>query len=168
VRLPDLGDRAQGWVWLQALLMAAIPIVGGIAAPWPATVRAALVAVGAVIVLGGCVLLAMAILNLGDAFAVDPQPAARATLVTSGVYGRARHPIYGGWILVALGFGLALSAWALPLVGLLVLELWGKSSVEERRLVARYPDYPSYRTRVPARFLPIRGARAPLPPAPSR
>ena len=155
MRLPDLGDRAQGWVWLQALLMAAIPIVGGLAPPWPAAIRLPMLLAGGVIVLAGCGLLLAGIIGLGDSFAVLPQPDRSAALISSGVYARARHPIYGGWILVALGFSVALSPWSLPLTALLAAELWGKSEVEECRLVARYPDYPAYRRRVPRRFLPV-------------
>ena len=155
MRLPDLGDRAQGWVWVQALLMAAIPIVGGLAPPWPAAARVPVLVVGGVLVLAGCALLLAGIIGLGDSFAVLPEPDRSAALISTGIYARARHPIYGGWILVGLGFGAALSPWSLLLAPLLAAELWGKSVVEERRLAARYRDYPEYRGRVPRRFLPI-------------
>jgi protein-S-isoprenylcysteine O-methyltransferase Ste14 len=134
--------------------MAAIPIVGGLAPRWPASTRLPLIVAGGTLVVLGCGLLAIAILGLGRSFAVFLRPAPSTALVTTGIYARARHPIYGGWILVSLGFALALSPWALPLAGLLALELDGKSRVEERALAATYPDYPSYRQRVPRRFFP--------------
>lgn len=155
VRLPALGERGQGWVWIQALIIAAIPTVGGLAPGWPAPARIPLIAAGAAVVALGCALLVAAILALGGSFAFFLRPSPAGALVTSGVYARARHPVYGGWILVGLGFALALSPWALPLAGLLALELSGKSRVEERALVAHYPDYPAYRQRVPRRFFPL-------------
>ena len=88
------------------------------------------------------------------AFTLRPAPS--SALVTTGVYARARHPIYGGWILVGLGFALALSPWALLLAALLALELSGKSRVEERALVAHHPEYTAYRQRVTRRFFPLR------------
>jgi protein-S-isoprenylcysteine O-methyltransferase Ste14 len=36
-----------------------------------------------------------------------------------------------------------------------VLELLGKTSVEERHLTVQYPTYAGYRTQVPRRFFPI-------------
>jgi protein-S-isoprenylcysteine O-methyltransferase Ste14 len=155
VRLPDLGDRAQGWVWIQAALMAAIPIVGGLAPGWPAPARGPAIVTGSLLVVAGCALLLLGIVGLGDSFAVFPAPATSAELVTSGIYARARHPIYGGWIVVGIGFAVALSPWALPLTILLAAQLWGKSEVEERRLLARYPAYGAYRARVRRRFLPV-------------
>lgn len=155
MRAPDLGERGQGWVWLQALIMAAIPTVGGLAPSWPDGWRIPMLALGAVVVLAACGMLVVGFLAIGGSFAVAPAPAQRATLVTTGVYALARHPIFGGWILVGLGFAVAFSPWALPLAGLLALELWGKSVVEERQLEARYPDYAEYRRRVPRRFFPV-------------
>lgn len=113
-----------------------------------------LIVMGAVIVLAGWGLLAIGIRGLGDSFAVFPAPGDAADLVTSGVYSRARHPIFGGWILMGLGFGLAGSAWSLALVPLLALVLYGKTVAEERLLEQRYPQYPDYRARVTARFFP--------------
>lgn len=153
-RLPALGVKGQGWVWGQSALMAAIPVVGGLAPGWPQPARTALVVVGGGVLLAGCVLLVVAIVSLGDSFAFFLRPAPSADLVTTGVYARARHPIYGGWVLVGLGFALALSPWALPLVVLLAVELSGKSRVEERALLERYPAYAAYRARVPRRFFP--------------
>lgn len=95
----------------------------------------------------------------GDSFAVFPRPAPSSALVTTGIYARARYPIYGGWVLAGLGFALALSPWALALTGLLALGLNGKSRVEEGALAARYPDYRAYRQRVPRRFFPLRRGR---------
>lgn len=154
MELPDLGDRGQGWVWLQVLIMTAIPTVGGLAPPWPEPVRTPMLLIGAVLVLLACALLVAGILGLGQSFAVPPGPAPSATLVTTGIYGRARHPIFGGWILVGLGFGVAFSPWALPLSGLLVIELLGKTVVEERHLSAHYPGYTDYRAVVRRRFFP--------------
>jgi protein-S-isoprenylcysteine O-methyltransferase Ste14 len=155
VRLPDLGERGQGWVWTQSLIMAAIPTVGGLAPQGPASVRIPLMAAGGAVVVLGCVLLVGGILGLGDSFAIFLRPAPSAALVTTGIYARARHPINGGWVLVGLGFALALSPWALLPAGLLALELNGKSQVEEHALVTHYPDYHAYRQRVPRRFFPL-------------
>jgi len=156
VRLPDLGDKGQGWVWIQVLIMAAIPAVGGLAPEWPPPARIPLMVAGGAVLALGCALLVIAILTLGGYFAFTLRPAPSSALVTTGVYARARHPIYGGWILVGLGFALALSPWALPLAALLALELSGKSRVEERALVAHHPEYTAYRERVPRRFFPLR------------
>lgn len=158
MRLPDLGDRGQGWVWLQAGIMAAIPTVGGLAPRWPERWQATMLVLGTALVLVGCALLLAGILGLGDSFAVFPAPGATAALVTTGIYARSRHPIFGGWILVGMGFGAAFSPWALPVCALLVLELIGKSVVEERHLSARYPDYSGYRARVRRRFFPALAA----------
>ena len=158
VRLPDLGDQGQGWVWIQVLIMAAIPAVGGLAPEWPSSVRLPLTLAGSAVVALGCALLIIAILTLGGYFAFTLRPAPSSALVITGVYARARHPIYGGWILVGLGFALALSPWALPVAALLALELSGKSRVEERVLVAHYPEYTAYCQRVPRRFFPLRRA----------
>jgi protein-S-isoprenylcysteine O-methyltransferase Ste14 len=156
VRLPDLGERGQGWVWIQSLIMAAIPAAGGLAPEWPSPARLPLMVAGGAVLALGCALLVIAILTLGGYFAFTLRPAPSSALVTTGVYARARHPIYGGWILVGLGFALALSPWALPLAALLALELSGKSRVEERALVAHHPEYTAYRQRVTRRFFPLR------------
>ena len=143
-------------MWIQALIMAAIPAVGGLAPEWPPPARIALIVAGGAVLALGCALLVIAILTLGGYFAFTLRPAPSSALVTTWVYARARHPIYGGWILVGLGFALALSPWALPLAALLALELSGKSRVEERALVAHHPEYTSYRHRVTRRFFPLR------------
>ena len=153
-RIPSLGGKGEGWVLLQAMVMAAIPIVGNLAPRWPESWLLPLMVIGAVIALAGWALLAIGIRGLGDSFAVFPAPGEDAGLVTSGVYGRARHPIFGGWILMGLGFGLAGSAWSLALVPLLALVLYGKTVAEERLLQQRYPQYRDYRARVTRRFFP--------------
>jgi protein-S-isoprenylcysteine O-methyltransferase Ste14 len=154
MRLPDLGRRGQGWVWLQVILMAGVPLVAGSAPPWPSELTVAMAAIGAILVVAGCVLMVVGILGLGASFAVPPGPGSGAELVTTGVYARARHPIFGAWILMGWGFGVALSPWAVPVAALLTLELLGKTAVEERFLLVRYPAYDDYRTRVRRKFLP--------------
>ena len=55
---------------------------------------------------------------------------------------------------MGIAFGVAFSPWALPVAATLVVELLGKSTLEERRLTAQYPAYPQYRAQVRRRFLP--------------
>ena len=71
-----------------------------------------------------------------------------------GAYRLVRHPIYGGTLLVALGWSLLSSPLALFPTSLLALLLELKSRHEESMLVARFPEYEAYRRRVRWRFVP--------------
>ena len=78
----------------------------------------------------------------------------RSLLVETGAYRLARHPIYGGLILGALGWGLATaSPVALGLAGVLVVFFDLKSRREEIWLVDQFDGYAEYRGRTP-RLLP--------------
>jgi protein-S-isoprenylcysteine O-methyltransferase Ste14 len=124
---------------------------------WPerleATATIGVIAVMMIIAGGG--LLVGAGRRLGRNLTPLPVPKETGTLVTHGVYRYARHPIYGGLILLAFGWslwrggGLAL-AYASLLVGLLL----AKSRVEERWLTRRYDGYAAYRART-RRFVPF-------------
>ncbi len=93
--------------------------------------------------------------TLGSSLTPYPRPRRDGELVTGGPYRLARHPIYGGGLLLFLGYGLLASvpatAGALVLGGL----WWAKSGVEERHLAARFDGYAEYRRRVRGRLLPL-------------
>jgi len=71
-------------------------------------------------------------------------------LVTTGLYGRVRHPMYLGWMLVLLGFPLVFRAVLAFIVSIFlsaILVLW--AYVEERELELKYGDeHRSYRRKV--------------------
>ena len=104
----------------------------------------ALLAVGLVLALQG-------FLNLGDSLSPLPEPMPGAALVTTGAYGRCRHPLYQAVLLCSLGMVIALGSLLhlLLLLGLAAV-LGGKARREERALCAAHPDYPAYRERTPA------------------
>jgi len=103
---------------------------------------------------GGILLVVRGGLDLGRALTPVPRPRDDASLVSTGVYALARHPIYGGLILGSLGWSLLqASAMALGLSALLAVVLWLKSEREEAWLSERYPDYATYR-RGTKRFIP--------------
>ena len=111
---------------------------------------------GAGVALGGAVLALWAGRTLGRSLTPYPEPRARGELVEHGPFRFARHPIYGGVLVVFVGYVLATSVAALvPTAALAVLWLL-KSREEERRLAARFPGYADYRRRVRGRFLPGR------------
>ncbi len=101
--------------------------------------------------LGGAWLAVAAVLALGVNLTPLPRPKADSVLVVRGPYRVLRHPIYSALVLLFLGWALA---WRHPallaLDGLLFVLLLLKSRVEERWLLARYPDYLRYRTRTGA------------------
>jgi protein-S-isoprenylcysteine O-methyltransferase Ste14 len=77
-------------------------------------------------------------------------------LVTGGVYRLARHPIYGGVVLLAAGWSLArASIWPLLLSAVLAAFLLLKSRREEAWLSAADPAYDEYRRLVRRRMLPF-------------
>lgn len=142
-------------MWLQFLLIAAIPAVGLPAPGWPKDWTVALAAAGLGLMLLAVIVALLAAGALGPSFSVNPHPHESATMVSRGIYRRARHPMYGAVILAGIGAALLLSPWALVPAALLALELDAKSRVEERALRGRFPGYTEYETAVRRRFFPL-------------
>lgn len=84
---------------------------------------------------------------LGKNLTPLPEPRPSNTLVTSGVYALARHPMYGALVLAALGWA-AISGDGLRFVmsGVLFLVLDRKSNFEEQALTKRHgKEYEEYK-----------------------
>jgi protein-S-isoprenylcysteine O-methyltransferase Ste14 len=147
-RLPTLGPRGEGWVAIQVVLFGAIALAGLLGPAWGGALRVATTIVGAFLIAAGGSLALRGIFDLRAALTALPYPRPNAELVETGVYRRVRHPIYGGLVLGALGWGLLTAspvAVGLAVVLLGFFEL--KSRREEVWLVERFPGYPAYRAR---------------------
>jgi protein-S-isoprenylcysteine O-methyltransferase Ste14 len=112
------------------------------------------VALGLVLLCCGGILSLRGVLDLRESLTPFPRPLPDARLVGSGAYRLARHPIYGGLILGALGWGLA-TASPLALIGAVVLAGFFdlKSRREEVWLAEQFGAYDAYRSRT-RRLLP--------------
>jgi protein-S-isoprenylcysteine O-methyltransferase Ste14 len=102
----------------------------------------------------GLILAVLGITGLGHALTASPIPRTAATLVTHGVYGVVRNPIYSGLMLGGLGlvvFGA--SWWHLTTWLSLIVLLAAKTRWEERMLAAAHPEFADYAQHV-GRFLP--------------
>jgi protein-S-isoprenylcysteine O-methyltransferase Ste14 len=152
--LPSLGRRGEGWVIAQFVLGAVIVALGIVGFAWPDGVARAFTLVGVLLGIYGLVLCVQGFGALGSSLTPFPRPSEGATFTERGVYGRVRHPIYGGVLLLALGWSLALSPLALGATVLLWILLELKSRHEESMLLERYPEYAAYRDHVRRRFVP--------------
>ncbi len=147
-RLPSLGPRGEGWVAIQAILLVVVGAAGLLGPSWSGATRIATSVLGIILIAGGLFLAARGSRDLRDALTPLPYPRDDARLVETGVYRRVRHPIYGGLVLAAFGWGLltastvALGA-AVVLLGFFEL----KSRREEAWLEGRFSGYAAYRAR---------------------
>jgi protein-S-isoprenylcysteine O-methyltransferase Ste14 len=153
-RWSEFRERGGLWVAAQFALMAGIAAAWLLPPEWPDSVRLPLRVVGILLVVIGIGLALWAHGALGRAFTVFTRPPSGAARVEGGPYRFARHPMYGGGVLIFAGASLALSVSALALTVALAVLWRGKSAVEERLLVERFPEYEDYRNRTPRRFLP--------------
>jgi protein-S-isoprenylcysteine O-methyltransferase Ste14 len=153
-RLPDLGRRGEGWFLLQLVFFGAIAVSGFTGPAWSGWLLAAGIALGGVLVSCGGILALRGVLDLRENLTPFPKPLDNAQLVETGAYRLVRHPIYGGLILGALGWGLVRAA-PLALLGAVALAVFFdlKSRREEIWLTERYREYPAYRNRT-RRLLP--------------
>ena len=147
------GLQGRLWVLAQFALIALMLL-------WPAHWRPNAVALGlalAAVGLGAWVLA----WNRPGNFNIRPEPRDSGRLVTGGPYRRMRHPMYSSLLLMMAA--VAVSAADLPRLGAwvaLLLVLQGKSSMEERLLLRRWPEYAAYRERS-WKFIPRPGPRDP-------
>ncbi|MBE9152879.1 isoprenylcysteine carboxylmethyltransferase family protein [Cyanobium sp. LEGE 06113] len=139
--------RGEWWLLAQLLLIAAHllppwPAPGSWGYAWPLPLALG----GAVLFLVGMGLALQGFLSLGASLSPLPEPIPGAALVTSGAYGRCRHPLYQAVLLCSLGVTLALgSLLHLGLLLALGAVLGGKARREERALASTHPDYAAYR-----------------------
>jgi protein-S-isoprenylcysteine O-methyltransferase Ste14 len=147
-RLPALGPRGEGWLAIQIALFWAIIATGLLGPAWDGVGRTVSTVTGLALIAGGLVLVARGRADLGRAFTPLPHPRPDADLVQTGIYARVRHPIYGGLVIAAFGWGLlTASPVTLTLAAVLLGFFELKSRREEIWLEERFPDYPAYRAR---------------------
>jgi protein-S-isoprenylcysteine O-methyltransferase Ste14 len=102
----------------------------------------------------GLALYFMGLLRLGASWRIGIDRERPGALVTSGLFARIRHPLYGGILLATLGmamlapdvvsFAAMAAAWtAVPI----------QARLEEEFLASLYPEYAQYRERT-GRFVP--------------
>lgn len=145
---PSWTSRAVAYV-NSFLVMVFILFAGRLQPEWlrPTPVEA-LRSAGAVLWLAAAVLCLWPLWYLRRSFSLEPEA---RTLVTSGPYRLARHPIYTVYLLINAGillrhltvpFALVLGAW--------VILLLIRVRYEEGVLAAAFPEYTEYRRRVRA------------------
>ena len=154
MRIPPLGSRGEGWTFTQSVLLVAIAVAGIAGPSWADDVSWFRAAVGIPIAIVGAVLLIGGMAGIRHSLTPFPRPLERTRLQERGVYGLVRHPIYGGLVLIGLGWSLVSSPLALLATVALLLVLEAKSRLEESMLQQRFPEYDAYRDRVPWRFIP--------------
>jgi protein-S-isoprenylcysteine O-methyltransferase Ste14 len=84
-----------------------------------------------------------------------PHPKDEGTLVDTGPFRLARHPMYGGGILMAFGWGLLVRGPLTILYAILLVAFVAiKSRREERWLLEKFSGYEAYQTRT-RRLIPF-------------
>ncbi len=151
---PALGRRGEGWVIVQSIVIVAVVVCAVLGPRWPSGGESWLRIAGLVLEAAGAGMLIVSRITLGRSFTPLPRPREGATLRSTGIYARARHPVYGGLLVGGLGLSLYRSPLVLAPTAVLALVFWLKSIREEAWLAERYPDYPAYRRATPRRFIP--------------
>jgi protein-S-isoprenylcysteine O-methyltransferase Ste14 len=152
--LPSLGRRGGGWVGLQLAFLGVAVATGLLGVAWPPAASPWLATLGCIAALAGAGLLVGGGFGLGRQLTPFPRPVTGGALRQDGIYGLVRHPMYGGALMLILGWALLSSPLVmLPLV-LAAVFLEAKSRREEAWLVDEHPDYPEYRLKVSRRFVP--------------
>lgn len=149
---PHLGREAVWWVAAQVVLFA-VWLAVAVTTAEPASVARSII--GGMMLIAAVGLMEASRRALGQNLTPYPQPRSGATLVSTGIYARIRHPIYTGVVLLLAGASVLAGSIAAGLVaaGFLVF-FTAKSSVEERALAINVSGYQEYRAAVRGRFLP--------------
>ncbi|WP_413327063.1 methyltransferase family protein [Synechococcus sp. MIT S9503] len=141
-------DNRRGEWWLvaqlvliSAHLIPAWPKPASVGIDWPHTAQIT----GLIILAIGLGQAAQGLIALGPSLSPLPEPKPGASLVTTGVYGHCRHPLYRAVLMCSLGVVLALgSLLHLLLLLALAIVLTGKARREERALLQLLPSYADY------------------------
>jgi protein-S-isoprenylcysteine O-methyltransferase Ste14 len=139
----------------QVLLMAAVFGSALIGRGWSGGYAVVAYVLGGTLLAVG-LLLVSAGLTLGASLTPFPAPRAGHEITTGGAYALVRHPMYGGAILIALGWTVIFASFVgLAFTFLLAVFLDLKARREEAWLSERVSDYGAYRTRTRRKLIPF-------------
>jgi protein-S-isoprenylcysteine O-methyltransferase Ste14 len=151
---PAWGRRGEGWVVLQSIVIAAAAACAALGPRWPHGGQPWLRVIGFVLEAAGIGMFVVSRATLGRSFTPFPRPREGSTLRSTGIYARARHPVYGALLVAGVGLSLHRSPLVLAPTAVLAVVFWLKSIREEAWLSERYPGYAAYRRATPHRFIP--------------
>eukprot|EP00798_Chlamydomonas_sp_ICE-L_P008064 gene8064-1301_t len=142
--MTELSDSSTGYRG-EVLLLAQVTTLFLIIAP-PIQLQGLVNLMGILLLSAGAVYILYSLICLGRNMSPMPAPRKRHKLITSGMYGIVRHPMYGGVLFTALGWAavtMSETRLALSLILWFVLEM--KIKYEEDALSARYAEYADYK-----------------------
>lgn len=143
------GDRGEYWVIAQGILLLVFALLppnklssielDSSVLQYTSWILTAIFSILAIVFLG------RSLSDLGQNLTPLPHPRDEGQLVTTGIYGLVRHPMYSGVIYLALAYASWQMSWV-HLVGSIVLFVFfdAKSRKEEVWLTEKFPDYASY------------------------
>ena len=116
----------------------------------PGYVYAVLCAMGAVLLVIGAVVNISGRIHLGKRWSDHIKIYSDHSLVTSGIYGVVRHPLYASLIWMFYGASFVYANWIGFLLNtfIFVPMMYYRARQEEELLVDRFPEYGDYRSRV--------------------
>lgn len=140
----------------QVLLIAAVFLSAVVGKGWSGTLAVVAYTVGASLVTLGLLLLVTAAIQLGTSLTPFPAPRTGQRVVMTGAFALVRHPMYGGGILIAVGWTIIFaSVLGLGLTLVLAIFLGLKARREEVWLSERLDGYEAYRRKTRRRLLPF-------------
>jgi protein-S-isoprenylcysteine O-methyltransferase Ste14 len=142
--------RGSLWVAVQSLLFAAYALAPTLR-DWKLHVRPAWIPawIGWPLIAYGAGMALPSALKLGRDLTPFPEPRRDAGLITTGPFRLVRNPLYSALSALFIGFALVTGSAGRLVLGFAILFfLDRKSTAEEERLAARFPEYPGYRNRV--------------------
>jgi protein-S-isoprenylcysteine O-methyltransferase Ste14 len=145
-------QRGGLWVLGQSALLCAV-IAGGFLCRSQCQSRLlTLCGAGLLLIAGGCGIAGT--ISLGRNLTPFPKPSTRTTLVTEGIYGLIRHPLYAAVFCGSVGWALVWRSWPALLAALALAPFFdAKARREERWLRQQFPEYSNYERQV-RRFVP--------------
>jgi protein-S-isoprenylcysteine O-methyltransferase Ste14 len=106
-------------------------------------------AAGVVLCLTGLAFVVIGSIRLGPNLSPFPKPRPDGRLVREGIFSLVRHPIYSGFIVLTLGWGLVWTSVAALIGALILLAFFDiKARREERWLETTFAEYAQYRRSV--------------------
>ena len=105
--------------------------------------------IGFLLIIISSIVMLISIKDLGNNLSPFPRPIANGNLITSGIYGSIRHPMYYSLIVISFGFFITkLSFYHLCLTISLALIIKFKIILEEKYLNKKYKNYFLYTDKV--------------------